>query len=213
MTSAPDRFPPQQHRSRDTLERIYLATEALLEHRAFAEISVQEITQWAECSVGSFYARFGGKDALLPGLYERYDAALQQWVDTRMNTVNWPALGLRESCDALARLVVTMYGERPHLMRVMVLFARTYPERLSPELLARRQVLHERPIAILERFSDQITAPRPREAIQVGLFVISAAARDRLLFHNAPQARSSAGPADALHHHLATMLYAYLIAS
>ena len=70
---APSVHPPQQERSRRTLRRILSATERLLLKRPFEDIGVQEIVRAARTSVGSFYARFDDKAALLTALYERYD--------------------------------------------------------------------------------------------------------------------------------------------
>ena len=69
---------PQQTRSRQTLERILDATEELLRKKPFEEINVAEIVGLARSSVGSFYARFGSKEGLLPLLYQRYDREVQR---------------------------------------------------------------------------------------------------------------------------------------
>jgi AcrR family transcriptional regulator len=57
--------PPQQNRSRRTLDRLLEASESLLKRKRFEEISVAELAREPRSSVGSFYARFPGKDALL----------------------------------------------------------------------------------------------------------------------------------------------------
>lgn len=64
--------PPRQQRSRETLDRILHAAEALLETRPFAEISIEEVLLEADVSRSSFYARLPHKDALLPELLQRY---------------------------------------------------------------------------------------------------------------------------------------------
>ena len=69
---------PVQDRSRRTLAALLDATESLLEERRFEQISVAEIILKAGVSTGSFYARFSGKDALLPALYARYHADLPE---------------------------------------------------------------------------------------------------------------------------------------
>ncbi|MGD8279645.1 MAG: helix-turn-helix domain-containing protein, partial [Gemmatimonadota bacterium] len=52
----------------------------LLERDGPDGVTVQGVVQRADSSVGSFYARFGGKDDLLHYLAERvWDEALERW--------------------------------------------------------------------------------------------------------------------------------------
>jgi AcrR family transcriptional regulator len=71
---------PRQDRSRRTLKRILEAGLYLLEHEGPDALTVTEITKRARTSVGSFYARFNGKDALLRYMGERsLNEALEMW--------------------------------------------------------------------------------------------------------------------------------------
>lgn len=62
---------PAQFRSERTFFRILDAAETLLMHKAWHDVSVQDIVAEAEASVGSFYNRFNDKAALLHCLEER----------------------------------------------------------------------------------------------------------------------------------------------
>ena len=57
--------PPQQVRSRRTLDLILDATEQVLETKTFGEATLAEIMDRAGVTVGAFYRRFPDKDALL----------------------------------------------------------------------------------------------------------------------------------------------------
>jgi AcrR family transcriptional regulator len=71
---------PRQDRSRRTLKRILEAGLYLLEHEGPDALTVTEITKRARTSVGSFYARFNGKDGLLRYMGERsLNEALEMW--------------------------------------------------------------------------------------------------------------------------------------
>lgn len=71
---------PRQDRSRRTLKRILEAGLYLLEHEGPDALTVTEITKRARTSVGSFYARFNGKDGLLRYMGERsLNEALGMW--------------------------------------------------------------------------------------------------------------------------------------
>ena len=96
MPDSPLLKPPLQTRSRRTLERIVAASMAILEEEGSAGLTVQAIVDRAESSVGSFYARFTGKDDLLTYLGERaWREASERW-DEALATRDWSALGLRE---------------------------------------------------------------------------------------------------------------------
>jgi AcrR family transcriptional regulator len=58
--------PARQDRSRDTHARIVAAAERLLSRgRAWSEVTVAELVDEADASIGAFYNRFRDKDALL----------------------------------------------------------------------------------------------------------------------------------------------------
>ncbi len=63
--------PPLQERSQHTLDRIVSAAESLIREKGLDGTSISEIVSRAEVSVGSFYARFRGKESLLQCLLGR----------------------------------------------------------------------------------------------------------------------------------------------
>src|SRR4051812_16000039 len=73
MIEAPRVRPPSQARSQATMDRFVQATRDLLEERPFEEITVADIVGRAERTVGSFYARFEDKHAVLRLLLEQVD--------------------------------------------------------------------------------------------------------------------------------------------
>ena len=71
---------PQQERSRKTLARLVDATHRLLEEEGPAALTVTGVAQSAGTSVGSFYARFDGKEELVRYVAESALAdALDAW--------------------------------------------------------------------------------------------------------------------------------------
>ena len=76
----PSPRPPLQARSRRSLQKILSAGVRLLEVEGPDALTVQAITREAGVSVGSFYARFQGKDDLLRFLGEEaLGDALRRW--------------------------------------------------------------------------------------------------------------------------------------
>ena len=63
--------PPQQARSRRTLDRIERAAIGLISEGGLDAAGVQRIAKRAKSSVGAFYSRFDGKEALILHLHHR----------------------------------------------------------------------------------------------------------------------------------------------
>jgi AcrR family transcriptional regulator len=203
---------PVQQRARDTMERFAAAAEALLEERPFERISVQDIATRAGRPIGSFYARFQSKEALLPFLYERYDRSLERHFNDRLERIAWGPLDLVATVEALVGVLVGLYLDRRWLLRALALFARQRPEALSPEMVERRKLLYAGVSRILLRHRRSIRHDDPEEAIRFGIFLVSSVARDRLLFSEAPHARVTELPVTRLRGELTRALHAYLTA-
>jgi AcrR family transcriptional regulator len=201
---------PLQLRSRETLERVAAATERLLEERPFEEITIGEILRQASCSSGSFYARFGSKDALLPYLYERYDAELRPRIEARLARAPWSEMTFRDACATLVRGTLEMYLERRNLMRALALYARTHPEAFSDSFYQQRREVQELPLAVLRPFLVQVPHPSPEAALRMGFFVVACAAREKLLFGDAPHAAVTPVTVDGLTRELTHVLHSYL---
>jgi AcrR family transcriptional regulator len=63
--------PPQQRRSRESLERVLRAGEALLAQSGYDGFTIAEVSREAKVSVGSVYGRFENKDALVYEIHRR----------------------------------------------------------------------------------------------------------------------------------------------
>ena len=98
--------PPRQARSRRTLQAIVDASLGLLEERGIEGTTVHEIVERAGTSVGSFYARFGGKDDLLRYLeLKLWEDARSRW-DGALRARAWDGLHLPGVVEALIRILV-----------------------------------------------------------------------------------------------------------
>jgi AcrR family transcriptional regulator len=70
-TPQPGLRPPQQRRSRESLERVLVAGENLLATKGYEGFTVGEVSRKAKVSVGSVYGRFENKDALILAIHRR----------------------------------------------------------------------------------------------------------------------------------------------
>jgi len=71
---------PRQRRSAETFERLVSAAERLLVEGGPEALTVQELVRRADSSVGSFYARFDGRDTVLRYVQDRFwRRAAERW--------------------------------------------------------------------------------------------------------------------------------------
>jgi TetR/AcrR family transcriptional regulator, ethionamide resistance regulator len=101
-TRRPDVRDRHRRRRADTRRRILEAALALLEDRAWAEVSLDEIMRRAELSRTAFYRHFADRELLLPALLEDVGVRLDEVVAIWAETVGDPIDGLRGALEALA---------------------------------------------------------------------------------------------------------------
>ena len=202
--------PPAQERSRETIDRFAAAAEELLRERPFEQITVQDIVGAAGRPIGSFYARFASKEALLPYLYQRYHEDLESRYAARFHRVDWQAIALEEAVGEVVDLLLGLYVERRWLIRALALFARMHPEALPEDLIEQRRRVFEHAVDALLPHRERIRHDDPAAAIRFGVFFVSSVARDKLLFGEAPHARVTPMSRIALREELFRALFAYL---
>ncbi|GMV07052.1 MAG: hypothetical protein AMXMBFR53_33270 [Gemmatimonadota bacterium] len=111
--------PPKQSRSRKTLERIVRASLQILEDEGPEGLTVQAIVARAGSSVGSFYARFAGKDQLLEYLGERvWREAAERW-DQALASRDWGDVDLRGLVAGSVRLLGEAGRSRATYLRAL----------------------------------------------------------------------------------------------
>jgi AcrR family transcriptional regulator len=120
--------PAHQERSRDTHQRIVAAAERLLERgRAWADITVAELVEEADASIGAFYNRFRDKDTLLHVLQIELNtqgaATLQ-----RAKAVSSPDVPIAVLVRAFVTVAVTSYREQRGLRRALLIEMHGKPE-------------------------------------------------------------------------------------
>ncbi len=76
---------PVQHRSEQSFLRFLDAAETLLEDNSWATLTVQQVVEAADASVGSFYNRFEDKLALLNSLEDRLAADFEVSIQALMD--------------------------------------------------------------------------------------------------------------------------------
>lgn len=202
--------PSKQERSLATQRRILRATEQLLRAEPFDAISVRRIVKEARTSIGSFYARFADKDALLPVLYSNYEERLSKKIsEFRANVA--ASDSLEELADLTADHFVARYGLTPNLSRAMFEFATRDPEsargrRHSDQRLAQYDFL----ISALAPHVSAGRADEARRVAELGIYFLTVACRNRLFYPHYPQTRKLKMSKNELRTELARMLTSYV---
>ena len=109
VASSPWIRAPRQARSEETLWRFLRAADELLAERDFADISVEHIVARADRTVGSFYARFDDKLAVLRVLAERDWAEARRAADRLLDIDRWRGVPLPEITRTTVRGIVNRY--------------------------------------------------------------------------------------------------------
>ncbi len=112
--------PPQQRRSRETLDLLLDATEELLADREFEEITVRDIVARAGRTIGSFYGRLGDKEAALLALSRRNQASVRGFVDEYLAPQHWEDASLEDVVRGTVELAIPTYRGSERVTRAVL---------------------------------------------------------------------------------------------
>ncbi len=206
---------PKQSRSADTQEKLLVALEALLAERFFESITIRDLAERAGVASGTIYRRFKDKEALLPVLYERYDARLAEWAKTFWYDFD---LDAEPSARARVRHIVAKHldfydVERP-ILRTVYLYTRLRGELSLEDIDERRQRHYSEMIEpIISAVATDTAIELDEHRVKIFLLILISSVNERSLFGDLKPARTLQMDDQAFTEELTTALYAYLCAS
>jgi AcrR family transcriptional regulator len=206
---APGARPPRQSRAQRTLERIVEATERLLRAKPFEAITIADIVAEAETSTGSFYARFDSKEALLPFVYEIYNAELDAEWGAIAAKGGLPARDLAGAVQAFVTLSGKSVRRIRWLLKAMAIYARQHPDRVPAGAIER----NERIFAVAAASFTHHMRCAPGEAqrrARTMTYAIITLIREHELFGDAPLAATLKADRKVFEKELVRMAVAYL---
>jgi AcrR family transcriptional regulator len=193
--------PPRQSRSLRTLERIVSASREILEEGGPEALTVQAIVERARSSVGSFYARFAGKEELLAYLGERgWREAALRW-DEAVAAKDLTGLSLAELVPISLGLLGEALGAQAPSLRSL---QRAKDVGEDAHTAFRRHVLGGVGKLLLAR-ADGMSHAEPEVAVRLGLEAAAA-----LLEGRAGEAPGQAIPVERRMEEAARLLLGYL---
>ncbi len=193
--------PPQQARSKRTLQAILDAALGLLAEEGVQGATVQGIVARAGVSVGSFYARFSGKDDLLRYLELRlWEDARARW-DRALEARSWDGLALEALVEGIVGTLLE--AQRVDERQRRALGQRVQGEGAEDPAVAFHAHLLEGVRSLLLDRTSELRHPDPSMAVLLGYRAVVGALRE-------VDARGDAVPDERLVAELARLWLAYL---
>jgi AcrR family transcriptional regulator len=172
--------PPQQTRSRESLERVLVAGQQLLEEKGWEGFTVQEVSRRAKVSIGSIYARAPSKEALILAVYDRaVEEIARENAEALTEDGAWEAMGTRELIvEAVREMGRQMLNHELILRRIMNRAPVDAVIRARGDAQIRR--LGERWEELLRRRESEYRHPEPDLAIEVAFRMVFATVARRV---------------------------------
>jgi len=169
---------PQQDRSKRTLERLLDAAERIIRAEGAAALTVPAVARAARSSVGSFYARFPDKGALLRTLHERACEQTILTVEAALDPARWADVPTATLLRAFVVFAVQLFAERRPMM--LAFSAELGADAGFAERRARTAAAIARALErLLLPRRGEIGHPEPARALEMGLRLVTAVLEQR----------------------------------
>ena len=109
--------PPEQARSRETMDKILTAMEQLLAEKTFDQITIQEVALRSDTGISSIYARFRNKQTLVIGLHARLREQVIECLEEMTSPERWANSSTDEIIASVVPQCVKFYRKHAPLMR------------------------------------------------------------------------------------------------
>lgn len=170
---------PKQTRSQKTLDRISAAALALMEEVGVEGATVAAIVERAGASVGSFYARFPGKEELVRYLQAQvWSEARERW-DRELAGESWEGLSMERMVEGVIGLLVRSLRADFQSRKVLGRQRAGDPGALGLERAFHEHLLTTL-IPVLMVRKEEIEHPDPELAVRFGYRVMVGAIREFL---------------------------------
>jgi AcrR family transcriptional regulator len=165
---------PKQGRSRESLERIIETTIELLRKRTYDQITLAEICQRANVSIGALYGRVNGKDELLRAVQVRFLERLgEQFAEQEMH-IAATARGLEQVVPAVVTSMGNLLKDNACVLRSFMLHGPMDPV-IGATGKKSAQDNHDKFANLVLACRDEIHHAHPVRAVHSSLLLVYAA--------------------------------------
>jgi AcrR family transcriptional regulator len=201
--------PPKQTRSKETLDRIAQAALELMEEGGVEAATVGAIVARARSSIGSFYARFAGKDDLILFLQNQVWTDAQARWDVSLAEQDWDSLSLESVVEGVVALLFRSFRADFHQRRVLGR-ERREDSRGPRKVFQFHQHILATVTPLLLAHKSQILHPDPEWAIRLGYRFAVGGIREILEMEETAGVVDGAASAESLIPEVARAWLAYL---
>ncbi|WP_291842567.1 TetR/AcrR family transcriptional regulator [Maricaulis sp.] len=174
--------PARQERSRQTRDRLVAALDTRLREKPFADITIAELAQAADLSVGAVYRRFENKDAFIPVIFELYSTRLDAFMSGEGRVEVDPAAGLRSALHKACGAAWQFLVRHGYLVRAAHLYARLRPDLIGDDWEELLGQARQSAATLLELFGDEVKRRDADEASQMFTYLMNTLPIERALY-------------------------------
>jgi AcrR family transcriptional regulator len=200
---------PVQQRSRDSQERILRAAESLIKSKGFEALTTAEVVRRSRTSIGTLYARFGDKTALLHAVQERVQSREEAVMRAHIARVDWDGLSLEDAVRHLLEIKRAASEGDDRLFEAFVVHGATDPV-VRAQGYRHKATIEGIEVEVLMRHAGQIGHADPELAARVASRLAQAAQEEYVQRSLSGVSLPADAPPDLLLRHLAEVITAYL---
>jgi AcrR family transcriptional regulator len=175
------------------LERILKTAETLIRTKGYEALTVAEVVRRSNTSIGTFYARFEDKTALLHAVQERFHGREEMQIRDESAKVDWSALSLEDTVRKLVEIKQAATDGNDRLIEAFVVYGATDPVLRERGYRYKAQV-ESLEVEILMSHAAQIGHSDPESAARVASRLWQAAQEE-----NVQRSRSGVALADSVY--------------
>jgi len=200
---------PRQQRSSDSLERILRTAETLIRTKGYEALTVAEVVRRSNTSIGTFYARFEDKTALLHAVQERVYGREEAQIAEESAKVDWDQLSLEDTVHKLVEIKQAATHGNDRLLEAFVVCGATDPV-LRERGYRHKAEIERLEVEILMGHAAQIGHSNPELASRVASRLWQAAREENVQRSRSGVAFPDSVPGDILICKLPEVIVAYL---
>jgi len=194
--SEPPFLAPKQQRSQQTQEKLVKALHHSLKSKFFEHISIKELADYAEVSVGTFYRRFKNKES-------DFGIALDNWV-TELEAQHYK--NLDDVVNTLCHKTYVFLSSQQGVFRTLHLNSRLHSELLGSDKHINRRVIYQRLAQLISQTDTKVS----EAAAGTAVFLIVSSLLDKVLYHDLTPAIACDLSAQQYAQELPKIILAYL---
>ncbi|MEL7011774.1 MAG: TetR/AcrR family transcriptional regulator [Pseudomonadota bacterium] len=170
LLDVPGVKPASQRRSLQKRDAMLKAGLDLLRDTEFEQLSIQQITAEARCSVGSFYERFEDKDSFLLALQKQVYHRQIEDARARLAPADWARVPTHEAIAAAVTVVSDSFrGDAEGLLRAAMVRSAAKPHVWGPSRASSKDMSDVLKAVLV----DRLDGPDPEGRVDVAIQLLN----------------------------------------